>query len=90
MKIRRYGIYNPTVKRNLNLQFQPEEKPDIEAVIKKQEPPKTKRERFEQLTGIVLSRCPVFKKGRMVVVGDLPRIRSPAWFLPLRDHHNIS
>ena len=90
VKIRRYGIYTPTVKRNLNLQFQPEEKPDIEAVIKKQEPPKTKRERFEQLTGIVLSRCPVCKKGRMVVVGDLPRIRSPAWFLPLRDHHNIS
>ena len=32
VKIRRYGIYNHTVKRNLELQFVPEEKPDIETL----------------------------------------------------------
>lgn len=89
VKIRRYGIYNHTVKRNLALQFVPEEKPGIDALVKKQQPPKTKRERFEQLTGIDIGCCPVCKKGRMVVVGELPRIRSPAWFLPVYTHHNI-
>ena len=34
VKIRRYGIYNHTVKRNLALQFVPEEKPAIDTLIK--------------------------------------------------------
>ena len=29
VRIRRYGIYNPTTIRNLDLQFIPEKKPDI-------------------------------------------------------------
>ncbi|MFA5419909.1 MAG: IS91 family transposase [Bacteroidales bacterium] len=80
VKIRRYGIYNPTVKRNLKLQFVPDQKPDIGAIIKKQQPPETKLERFVRLTGIDPCICPVCKKGRMVVVRELPRIRAPEWF----------
>ena len=76
VKIRRYGIYNHTLKRNLELQFAEEDK-TIEAHIKKQQPPETNLQRFERLTGINPCLCPVCKKGRMVVVKVLPRIRSP-------------
>jgi len=34
VKIRRFGIYNHTVKQHLKLQFVPQQKPDIETVIK--------------------------------------------------------
>ncbi len=77
VKIRRFGIYNHTVKRNLELRFVPEEKPDIEAIIKQQQPSETNVERFERLTGVNPCLCPVCKTGRMVVVRELPRIRSP-------------
>ena len=78
VKIRRFGIYNHTAKRNLALQFVPEKKPDIEALIKQQQPPETNLERFERLTGINPCLCPMCKTGRMVTVRELPRIRSPA------------
>jgi hypothetical protein len=81
VKIRRYGIYNHTLKRNLALRFFPEEKPDIEALEKRlskeQARVETSMERFERLTGINPCRCPVCKTGRMVTIRTLPRIRSP-------------
>ncbi len=77
VKIRRFGIYNHTVKRNLKLQFVPQQKPDIDSVIEKQQPPETNVERFARLTGINPCLCPVFKTGKMVVLRELPRIRSP-------------
>ena len=83
VKIRRYGMYNPTLIRNHKLQFVPEEKPDIEAIIKKQKGPETNMERLERLTGINPCLCPVCKTGRMVIVRELPRIRSPGVF-PLK------
>jgi len=76
VKIRRYGIYNHTLKRNLELQFAEPDK-TIDAHIKKQQPPETNLQRFERLTGINPCLCPVCKTGRMVVVKVLPRIRSP-------------
>ncbi|MEA1876860.1 MAG: IS91 family transposase [Bacteroidota bacterium] len=82
VKIRRYGIYNHTVKRNLELQFVPEEKPEIETLIKSKEPPETNLQRFERLTGVNPCRCPVCKTGRMVRVKQLPRIRSPDCLFP--------
>lgn len=82
VKIRRYGIYNHTAKRKLSLQFTPEEKPDIDTLIKRKLPPETSHERFERLTGIDPCKCPVCKTGRMVTIRELPRIRSPAWFFP--------
>ncbi|MBK8805589.1 MAG: transposase [Bacteroidales bacterium] len=42
VKIRRYGIYNHTLKRRLDLQFVPETKPDIEQIIKQGKPPETR------------------------------------------------
>lgn len=79
VKIRRFGIYNHTTRKNLALQFVPEEKPDIDAVINRQQPPETKFQRLERLTGINPCTCPVCKKGKMVIVKVLPRIRSPGW-----------
>ncbi len=76
VRIRRYGIYNHTAKRNLALQFCEPDK-TIEAIIKKQQPAETNLERFERLTGINPCICPICKKGKMVVVRVLPRIRSP-------------
>ena len=86
VKIRRFGIYNHTLKRNLSLRFVPEEKPDIEALekrlkekqrLKESSTEETSMERFERITGINPCRCPVCKTGRMVTIRTLPRIRSP-------------
>jgi len=82
VKIRRYGIYNHTTKRNLNLQFVPQEKPDIDTIIKQKETAtETSLQRFERLTGVNPCLCPVCKTGRMVTIRELPRIRSPALLL---------
>lgn len=77
VKIRYYGIYNHTLKRNLALAFTQPDK-TIETTIKKQQPTETNLQRFERLTGINPCVCPVCKKGRMVRVRVLPRVRSPA------------
>ncbi|MBU2651868.1 MAG: IS91 family transposase [Bacteroidetes bacterium] len=77
VKIRYFGIYNHTAKKKMKLQFVPETKPDIETLIKDKEPPETQLQRFERLTGYNPCKCPVCKKGRMVVLRKLPRIRSP-------------
>ena len=77
VKIRHFGIYNPTTKHHLELQFVPEDQPDIDALIRPKKTPETRMERFQRLTGIDPCRCPVCKKGRMVITMDLPRIRSP-------------
>ena len=79
VKIRRYGIYNHTTGENPALQFVPKEKPDIEAVINSQQPPETKLQRLERLTGIDPCACPVCINGKMVIVKVLPGIRSPGW-----------
>ena len=79
VRIRRYGIYNPTTIRNLDLQFIPEKKPDIDQLAN---PVETNAERIKRLTGIDASLCPVCKKGRMRVIREIPGIRSPAAHLP--------
>jgi hypothetical protein len=79
VKIRRYGIYNHTTKRNLALQFVAQEKPCIDDLINQRLPPETCQQRFKRLTGVDPCRCPVCKSGRMVVIRELPRIRSPVW-----------
>ena len=79
VKIRRFGIYNHTVKRNLALQFVAEAKPDIDQILKRQQPPESNVERLERLTGINPCLCSACKTGKMIVIRELPRIRSPAW-----------
>jgi len=81
VKIRRFGIYNHTTKRNLALLFVPKEKPAIDESTKRQQPPETNQQRFERLTGFNPCLCPVCKTGMMVVIRKVPRIRSPAWYL---------
>jgi hypothetical protein len=76
VRIRRFGIYNHTTKRNLALQFVEPDK-TIDALIKKKQPAETTLERFERLTGINPCICPTCRKGKMVAIRVLPRIRSP-------------
>jgi hypothetical protein len=78
VKIRRYGIYNHTTKRNLKLQFTPEENPTIDDLIRRHKPPETNLQRFQRLTGINPCLCPVCRSGHMMAVRELPRIRAPA------------
>jgi hypothetical protein len=79
VRIRRYGIYNPTTIRNKNLQFRTEEQIQPKG-------PKAKKkitpELIKQLTGFDPGLCQKCRKGRLVVVAVLPRIRSPAAHLP--------
>lgn len=84
VKIRRYGIYNHTAKRHLGLLFVPEEKPDLDALINRQNPPETGLQRFERLTGVNPCICPTCKTGRMVVIRELPRIRAPDCIFPVQ------
>ena len=79
VKIRRYGIYNETTKRHLKLQFVPEEKPDISKQVEKPQK-ETSQERLKRLTGFDVYQCPECKKGRMRVIREIPRIRSPDIF----------
>jgi len=85
VKIRRYGIYNHTVKLNMDLHFTSEKRTSIKPEEKSQ-PAETKQQRFERLTGVNLCLCPACKTGRMITVRVLPRIRSPGWsFLSLQN-----
>ena len=77
VKVRRFGIYNHTTKRNLELEFGNE---TIETVKTKKK--ETAREALKRLTGFDPTICPVCKKGTMVVIGEMPRIRSPGGHLP--------
>jgi hypothetical protein len=75
IRIRRYGIYNATVKRNLNIAFAAEQTGFNKLMAKK--------EKQTQATMLEQARCcPVCKKGRMIVMEKLPRIRSPTGHLP--------
>ena len=65
----------------LNLQFIPAQSPDIDTLITRKKLPETNLQRFQRITGIDPCRCPVCKKGSMVRVRELPRIRSPSWRL---------
>ena len=77
VKIRRYGIYNHTLKRHQNLQFVPDEKPDLKDLERRMDGPETKPERIERLAGVNPCLCPESKTGHMVRLKVLPRIRSP-------------
>lgn len=81
VRIRRFGIYHHTTKRSLALQFEPEESP-VTLKLEKRDGSETKLERIKRLTGVDIGQCPYCKKGRMRVVRELPRVRSPAGHLP--------
>ncbi len=77
VKIRRYGIYNHTTKRNLELQFEPEVS-KVEKILRDKKEDETSQERIKRLTGFDIGKCPKCENGRMRIVRELPRIRSPA------------
>ena len=79
VRIRRFGIYNPTTKRNLKLQFVPDKKPEIEQLIK---PKETSIERIKRLIGFDIGLCPSCKTGRMHTIRQIPRSRAPPGHLP--------
>jgi len=81
VRVRRFGIYNPTTKRGLDLQFVPQQKPDI-GHIEKPKDKETAIERIKRLTGFDIGLCPSCKKGRMHAIREIPRIRSPPGHLP--------
>ncbi len=59
VRIRRFGIYHHTTKRNLDLQFVQDEKPSLESLEKSAE---TSAERIHRLTGFDPGLCPSGKK----------------------------
>lgn len=79
VKIRYYGIYNHTTKKNLALQFVPLTIEDIE---KKSKPKETAQQVIHRITGHNVQQCPICKKGIMRKIRELPRIRSPNSVLP--------
>jgi hypothetical protein len=79
VKIRYYGIYNSTTKKNLDLQFVPVSIEDIE---KKLKPKETAQQVIMRVTGYNVCQCPFCKKGTMRKIKELPRIRSPSNNLP--------
>jgi len=79
VRIRRFGIYNHTTKRNLKLQFVPVALEKSQEIEKKAE---TKQERMIRLIGYDPYKCPVCKEGNLIAVEIVPRIRSPASHVP--------
>ena len=75
IRIRRFGIYNSTTKRNLALRFS-KENSNIDVLI-------AEKERNIEKNSVPKDPCcPVCKKGKMMVIKVLPRIRSPTRHLP--------
>lgn len=74
MRIRRYGVYNATTQRNLKVKLT-QEKSEFEQLLE------AKEKTLEQHTPKIRT-CPICKKGKMIVIKELPRIRSPAGHLP--------
>ncbi|NJO88863.1 MAG: hypothetical protein HC831_07820, partial [Chloroflexia bacterium] len=80
VRIRRFGIYHHTTKRNLDLQFV-DEKPDVDQMLKAV---KKKELTLSAHPGYATDApvCRHCKQGRMLIIKHLPRIRSPAGHLP--------
>lgn len=74
MRIRRYGIYHHTTKRNLDLTFL---SPARQTSQKLELITESKQEKIKRITGFDPEMCPCCKKGKLVVIATQPRIRSP-------------
>jgi hypothetical protein len=80
VKIRYFGIYNATTKRNLQLQFKQQTIDDIEK--QKSTAHETAVECIRRIIGIDVTKCPACKIGTMQKIREVPRIRSPGKHLP--------
>jgi len=72
-------IYNPTTKRNLQLQFVPT---TIDSIEKKGKPKETASQIILRITGRDVCKCPFCKHETMHRIKVLPPIRAPAGNLP--------
>jgi hypothetical protein len=84
VRIRRYGIYNPTTIRNLDLQFtsaQTQEQP-AKSSETKSNGLEGSRDIIKLISDSNIRQCPICKKGKLLVLKQMPRIRSPAGHLP--------
>ena len=80
VKIRYFGIYNATTRRNLEVQFK---NPSIDDIEKKQVVKnETAVECLKRVLGVDVTLCPVCKTGTMHKFKEIPRIRSPGNHLP--------
>jgi len=79
VRIRRYGIYNPTCIRKQGLQFVPKSQQTTKKLEKCIE---TRQERIVRLTGFDPCKCQSCKKGNMIRISIMPRSRSPSEHLP--------
>jgi len=75
VRIRRYGIYHHTSKRNLDLEFFT---PAQQTSQKLEVISESKQEKIKRITGFDPEECPCCKQGKLVIVHTQPRIRSPA------------
>ena len=86
MRIRRYGIYNHTVIRNLDLQFTTTvEQSEMQPATSSQTEPgeiKDAGDLIKPIGDTGIRKCPYCKKGKLLVLRVIPRIRSPAGHLP--------
>lgn len=74
VRIRKYGVYNAITRKKLNLLFK-EKKLDFEELIEQTIKEENGLKNIQKL-------CPFCKKGTMLIVKKLPRIRSPPTHLP--------
>jgi hypothetical protein len=79
VRIRKFGIYNHTTKRKLDLRFFTDAQQATQKIEKKTE---SRMERIRKLTGIDGCKCPSCKTGTLFITRNIPRIRSPAGNLP--------
>ncbi|MBK5196619.1 MAG: transposase [Proteiniphilum sp.] len=89
VKIRRYGIYNHTVKRNPGIKFRVEDESEGDNKSKSRKTIESNIERFERLTGINPCCCPVCKTGQMIRIRKLPPIRSPPEATSIQTHYQL-
>ena len=89
VKIRRYGIYNHTAKRNLGIKFRVEDESEGNNKSKSRKTIESNIERFERLTGINPCHCPVCKMGQMIRIRKLPPIRSPPGATFIQTHPQL-
>jgi hypothetical protein len=78
VKIRRFGIYNSTIIRNLDLQFITDNK-DIKKIERTLE---SSLEKIKRITGFDITKCNSCKIGRMIVIKKILRDRAPPEHLP--------
>jgi hypothetical protein len=70
VKIRRFGVYSSRYKA-LTKKLKPK---TVETMLRQKE---TYLERLFRVTGFDFTKCPVCKKGKLIRISELPRIRSP-------------